>query len=98
MGAQKGWLWCPSDDQAATPEPGCGTLIEELSRQDHSITRANCAFVYATCCQQVVPLKVTHGDVYVSERFIGWQEKALVALQAAYQPATKVLLLLVPCV
>jgi len=34
------------------------------------------------------PLKVVHGDIFVAERFVGWQEKALLALQAAYQPAT----------
>eukprot|EP00195_Chlamydomonas_chlamydogama_P014672 CAMPEP_0202900896 /NCGR_PEP_ID=MMETSP1392-20130828/12094_1 /ASSEMBLY_ACC=CAM_ASM_000868 /TAXON_ID=225041 /ORGANISM="Chlamydomonas chlamydogama, Strain SAG 11-48b" /LENGTH=1103 /DNA_ID=CAMNT_0049587353 /DNA_START=121 /DNA_END=3432 /DNA_ORIENTATION=- len=34
-------------------------------------------------------LKVTHGDIFVAERFIGWQEKTLLALQTAFDPKTK---------
>ncbi|KAL6757784.1 hypothetical protein V8C86DRAFT_1623510, partial [Haematococcus lacustris] len=38
---------------------------------------------------QVVAQQVVHADVFVAEQFIGWQQKVLQALQAAYQPATK---------
>ncbi|GAX85489.1 hypothetical protein CEUSTIGMA_g12905.t1 [Chlamydomonas eustigma] len=33
--------------------------------------------------------KVVHGDIFVAERFIGWQEKALLSLQQSYDTSTK---------
>lgn len=35
------------------------------------------------------PGKVTHGDVFISERYVGWQEKTLVALAGKFDAATK---------
>ena len=34
--------------------------------------------------------KVLHCDIYVAERFIGWQEKSLVALQQSFDAKAKV--------
>ena len=34
--------------------------------------------------------KVTHGDIFIAERFIGWQEKSLLALQQSFDSQTKV--------
>jgi hypothetical protein len=35
-------------------------------------------------------MRVAHVDIFVADRFIGWQERVLGALQGAYQKATKV--------
>lgn len=39
---------------------------------------------------QPTPKKVVHGDMFVAERFVGWQEGVLLALQAAFDTNTKV--------
>lgn len=33
---------------------------------------------------------MVHGDIYVAERFIGWQEKVLLSLQSSFDAKTKV--------
>ena len=39
---------------------------------------------------QPPPSKVVHGDIFVAERFVGWQEGVLLALQSAFNKDTKV--------
>ena len=34
--------------------------------------------------------KVIHGDIFVAEKFIGWQEKSLLSLQQSFDINTKV--------
>ena len=35
-------------------------------------------------------MKVVHGDIFVAERFIGWQEKLLDSLRSSFDPKSKV--------
>ncbi len=56
-----------------------------------------CVYV-CVCVSQPPPPKITHGDIFVSDRFVGWQEKVLGALQQAFDPATKVSACVCVCV
>jgi hypothetical protein len=39
---------------------------------------------------QPPPVKVVHGELFVAERFVGWQEGLLLALQGMFDQSTKV--------
>lgn len=83
------------------------TVTERTSKDDqghslqdshfHSLTSTLMLLSHTHPLSQSAPQRVIKGTIFVSERFVGWQERTLLALAAAYQPATKVnLCVLIP--